>query len=132
MWPSRNQAYPNAHLQDDSRPRAVEKPQRFFDEQALFLLLLTPSGSRLWRFKYRFPINAPLRKEKLLALRTYLGVSLKECRENLDEARRDLRRGIDTGSNGRVQLRRQLSSVAMELVAMFRKVRVAMFSRIHC
>lgn len=34
-----------------------EKPQKFFDEKGLFLLLM-PSGSRLWRYKYREPISA--------------------------------------------------------------------------
>lgn len=57
-----------------------EKPQKFFDEKGLFLLL-TPSGRRLWRYKCRFPINGPLRKEKLLALGVYPEVSLKEARE---------------------------------------------------
>lgn len=59
-----------------------QKPQKFFDEEGLFLLL-TPSGSRLWRFKYRFPINGPLRKEKALALGAYLEVSLKEARTRI-------------------------------------------------
>lgn len=103
-----------------------EKPQKFFDEKGLFLLL-TPSGSRLWRFKYRFPINGPLRKEKLLALGAYPEVSLKEAREDRDEARRDLRHGIDPAVKRKAQEQSAadtFKAVALELFAILRKASV--------
>jgi len=66
-------------------PRAV----KLFDGRGLFLLL-QPTGSRYWRFKYR--ING---KEKLLALGVYPDVPLKLARERREEARRLVASGID-------------------------------------
>ena len=42
--------------------KPAEKPFKLSDERGLFLLI-NPSGSKLWRFKYRFA-----GKEQLLAL----------------------------------------------------------------
>ncbi len=42
-----------------AKPR--DKPYKLFDERGLFLLV-NPTGSKLWRFKYRFG-----KKEKQLA-----------------------------------------------------------------
>ncbi len=66
-------------------PRAI----KLFDERGLFLLV-QPTGSRCWRFKYRF--NG---KEKLLALGVYPDVPLKLARDRRDEARRFVADGID-------------------------------------
>jgi integrase len=66
-------------------PRAI----KLFDERGLFLLV-KPTGSRCWRFKYRF--NG---KEKLLALGVYPDVPLKLARDRRDEARRLVADGID-------------------------------------
>jgi integrase len=62
---------------------------KLFDERGLFLLV-QPTGSRCWRFKYRF--NG---KEKLLALGVYPDVPLKLARDRRDEARRLVADGID-------------------------------------
>lgn len=67
------------------------KPVKLFDGGGLYVLL-TPTGSRLWRMKYRFA-----GKEKLLALGAYPAVSLKGARELRDDARRELVKGIDPG-----------------------------------
>ena len=75
-----------------AKPR--EKAYKLFDEKGLFLLI-TPAGSRLWKLKYRFPRKGPGKRERKLAIGDYPEVSLKEAREERDEARRDLRRGID-------------------------------------
>jgi hypothetical protein len=86
------EAYPQ--MLTDSAIRAAkssDKPQKLFDEKGLFLLI-TPARGRLWRLKYRFPSGGP---EKLLALGAYPEVSLKEARDDRDEARSDLRKGID-------------------------------------
>jgi Arm DNA-binding domain len=70
-----------------SKPR--ERPYKVFDERGL-LMLVTPSGGRLWRFRYR---HRGL--EKLLALGAYPDVPLKRAREKRDEARRVVADGVD-------------------------------------
>jgi len=69
--------------------KAENKPLKLFDGAGLFLLV-TPTGGKWWRFKYRFG-----GKEKLLSLGTYPQVSLKEARELRDEAKKLLRNNID-------------------------------------
>ena len=53
------------HLTDTAirKVKPGEKPVKMFDERGLFLLI-TPSGGKWWRFKYRFD-----NKEKLLSKR---------------------------------------------------------------
>ncbi|MDA0789255.1 MAG: Arm DNA-binding domain-containing protein, partial [Proteobacteria bacterium] len=50
--------------------RPAEKPYKRFDEKGLYLLV-TPTGSRLWRFKYRYR-----GRENHLALGAYPEVTL--------------------------------------------------------
>jgi integrase len=70
--------------------KPIDKPYKLFDGGGLFLLV-QPSGSKLWRLKYRFG-----GKEKLLAIGSYdKGVSLKMAREERDKARDQLVEGID-------------------------------------
>lgn len=69
--------------------KSTERPQKLFDGDGLYLLL-NPSGTRWWRFKYRFG-----GKEKLLSLGTYPEVSLKQARARRDEARRQIADYID-------------------------------------
>lgn len=69
--------------------KAQDKDYKIFDGDGLFLLV-RPSGSRLWRLKYRF--NS---KEKLLALGAYPLVTLKDARERTFEARKRLDQGFD-------------------------------------
>ena len=69
--------------------RAGAKTQRIVDEAGL-RIEVTPTGSRLWRFKYRYA-----GKEKLLSFGKYPEVTLAEARERRDQARRDLRDGND-------------------------------------
>lgn len=61
---------------------AKEPPYKLFDGKGLFLLI-SPSGSKGWRFKYRF-----CGREKLISLGTYPEVSLAEARIRLLAARR--------------------------------------------
>ena len=69
----------------------------FFDGGGLYLLLTptdsAPSGSKRWRFKYRFD-----GRERLMALGTYPSVSLREARARHDAARALLRAGRDPGA----------------------------------
>ncbi len=66
------------------------RPRKLFDGRGLYLLL-TPTGGRWWRLKYR----APDGREKLLSLGTYPEVGLREARDTRDEKRKLLRSGID-------------------------------------
>ena len=66
-----------------------EKQQKLFDGSGLYLLLF-PSGSKVWRFKYHFQ-----GREKLISLGQYPAVSLKDAREKAAEARKSLGGGKD-------------------------------------
>lgn len=69
------------------KPR--ERPFKLADFDGLFLLV-NPTGSKLWRFKYRVQ-----GKEKLLALGKYPDVSLADARKLKDRARSDHAKGGD-------------------------------------
>ena len=69
--------------------KPTDKPFKVADERGLHLLV-TPSGGKLWRLKYRFE-----GREKLLSFGTYPDVPLVRARERRDEARRILADGID-------------------------------------
>ncbi len=75
------------------------KPYKLADERGMFLLV-NPTGSRWWRFKYRRPGT---HKENLLSLGTYPDVSLKRAREKRDDARRLLADGIDPGNKRKAE-----------------------------
>lgn len=80
-------------LTDTAIRKAKPKPAewKLADEKGLYLLV-TPTGSKLWRLKYRF--NG---KERKLALGQYPDLGLKEARSKRDEARRLLENGTDPG-----------------------------------
>ena len=71
----------------NARPGA--KPVKLFDGGGLFLLV-SPSGGKWWRLKYRFG-----GKEKLLSLGTYPEVGLKDARERRDQARKQIAVHVD-------------------------------------
>ena len=71
--------------------KPADKPFKLFDERGLFLLV-NPSGSKYWRFKYRFS-----GKEKLLAFGVYPDVSLAEARYRRDQARKLIANEVDPG-----------------------------------
>lgn len=70
-----------------AKPR--EKPWKLKDEKGLYLLI-TPSGGKLWRWKFRH-----LGKEKKLSLGTYPDIGLKQARAGRDKARARLADGHD-------------------------------------
>jgi integrase len=72
-----------------ARPR--EKAYKLSDGHGLYLQV-EPSGSKLWRLKYRFN-----EKEKRLSFGAYPSVTLARARECQLEARGLLGRGIDPG-----------------------------------
>jgi len=67
------------------------KAYKITDGEGMFLLV-TPPGSKYWRFKYHFA-----GKEKLLALGVYPEVSLADARERRAQARKTLAAGKDPG-----------------------------------
>ena len=74
------------------KAKPAVKPYKLADEKGLYLLI-GPTGSKLWRVKYRFG-----GREKLLSLGVYPDVSLKDARERRDEARKLLANGTDPGA----------------------------------
>jgi integrase len=65
------------------------KSIKMFDGRGLYLLL-SPSGSRCWRFKYQFE-----GREKLISLGLYPDVPLIEARDRRERARQLVAKGID-------------------------------------
>src|ERR1039458_7137877 len=71
------------------RSKPGDKPYKLSDGGGLHLMI-TPSGGKLWRWKYRFE-----GAEKLMALGRYPEITLAEARERRDAARKQLAKGID-------------------------------------
>ena len=69
--------------------KGKEKPYKLSDARGLHMLV-TPQGSKLWRWAYRFE-----GKQKLMALGAYPDVSLAQAREGADAARKRLATGAD-------------------------------------
>ncbi len=74
-----------------------EKPVKISDERGLFLMV-NPTGSKLWRWKYRFD-----GKEKLMPLGQYPDVSLAQARAAREEARKLLASGADPMAQRKAQ-----------------------------
>ena len=90
-----------------AKPTSVQ--QKLFDGNGLFLLV-SPTGSKIWRFKYQFQ-----GREKLLSLGQYPAVSLKDARAKAADARKILANGGDPSATRKAAIQ-QLSST-FELVA---------------
>ncbi|MDE2410214.1 MAG: integrase arm-type DNA-binding domain-containing protein [Sphingomonadales bacterium] len=76
------------------KPRA--KAYKAADEKGLYLLV-TPSGGRLWKLKFRTAAGT----EKKLSLGVYPELTLKAARDKRDEARRALADGVDPAEKKR-------------------------------
>ncbi|MBE0435644.1 MAG: integrase arm-type DNA-binding domain-containing protein [Methylomicrobium sp.] len=72
--------------------KPADKAFKLSDEKGLYVLV-RPNGSKYFRFDYRFA-----GKRKTLALGVYGEISLKEARNRLHEARKQLDQGIDPGA----------------------------------
>src|SRR5664279_1447799 len=79
------------------KAKSKDKPVTLFDGGGLFLMV-TPTGGKLWRFKYRYD-----GKQKLLALGAYPEISLLDARQKREEARRQLAHDIDPGAVRKAQ-----------------------------
>lgn len=71
-----------------------EKAYKLFDGKGLYLEVL-PSGSKLWRLKFRGEAG----KENRISFGAYPDVSLEQAREKRDEARKLKASGIDPSEN---------------------------------
>ncbi len=83
----------------DTAIRALKpgaKDYKASDEKGLYLLV-TPTGGRLWRLKYRTPGGV----ERKLSLGAYPDVSLKDARDLRDDARKLLASGVDPAERKR-------------------------------
>tara|TARA_R110000744_G_scaffold245057_1_gene361832 strand:+ start:185 stop:1372 length:1188 start_codon:yes stop_codon:yes gene_type:complete len=99
-----------------------DKPRRYTDGGNLFVEV-RPTGSKLWRFAYKFD-----GKQKLMALGSYPEISLAKAREKRAEARALLFEGIDPMQQAKIdKLERQaltehtFSAIAKELLEKNRK-----------
>jgi len=94
----------------NAKPRA--NAYKIFDGGGLYLFV-TPSGGKLWRFKYRFD-----QKGKLLALGSYPEISLLDARQKRDEAKRQLLNGIDPGAVRKAQKQANIQEIeTFEVIA---------------
>jgi hypothetical protein len=100
--------------------KASEKDYKRSDTGGLFMLVTT-TGSKLWRFGYRFDA-----KQKLLALGQYPVTSLADARIKRDDAKKLLAEGIDPSAdrkeerrNARIARANTFEAVAKELMDKF-------------
>ncbi len=74
-----------------------DKLQKLWDSGGMYLLL-TSTGSRLWRLDYRYN-----NKRKTLSLGTYPAIPLKLARERRDKARELLAQGVDPSAKRKAE-----------------------------
>jgi len=78
----------------NAKPKPDGKPAKLPDVNGMYLLV--SQTGKYWRFDYRFA-----GKRKTLALGTYPDISLKNARDKLAEARKQLAEGNDPGEQKR-------------------------------
>lgn len=78
-----------------------QREYKLFDGEGLFVLV-TPKGSKLWRFKYRLA-----GKEKVLSLGKYPAVSAAVARQKKREAKQLIEQGVDPCDAKRAKKHRQ-------------------------
>lgn len=98
-----------------SKAKPGPKPQRISDGGGLYLEI-SPSGGKLWRFKYRFPAGG---LQKVLAIGTYPAITLQQARSERDAAKRQLAAGIDPNvvKKEKKQLEKERHAHTFEIVA---------------
>lgn len=87
------------------KAKATDKPLKLTDAKGLYLLV-NPTGSKLWRWKYRVD-----GREKLMPLGAYPDISLAQARQRHDDERRKLLSGIDP------MAQRKADKIARQLAA---------------
>jgi hypothetical protein len=103
-----------------ARPRV--RPYKLFDTDGLFLLI-TPTGRRWWRQRYRFA-----GKERLRGLGTYPEIGLAEAREESLAIRKLLAKGLDPALQRKEEVAEErraqlntLKAVALEWHTVFQR-----------
>ncbi|MDR3581306.1 MAG: integrase arm-type DNA-binding domain-containing protein [Oryzomonas sp.] len=96
-----------------NKAKAAEKDYKIFDGGGLYLLV-TPSGGKLWHFKYRFAD-----KEKKLTFGNYPEISLSDARQRRDNARKLVANGVDPGEVKKAQKATQTETIenSFEVIA---------------
>jgi hypothetical protein len=94
---------------------AQKKTVRLFDGRGLYLEI-APTGSRWWRFKYRFA-----GMEKRLSLGVYPDVGLKKARNRRDATRKLVADGIDPSAARKQQKLMALDATANTFEAVARE-----------
>jgi len=77
--------------------KGQSRPKKYSDAGGLHLLV-TPSGSKLWRLQYRFHD-----KQRTLAFGSYPAVSLADARKRRDEAKKHLAAGLDPSHQAKIE-----------------------------
>ncbi len=77
--------------------KSKAKQYKLSDGRGMYLLV-KPTGSKLWRFDYRFKGS-----RKTISLGMYPEISLKSARERLGEARKLLSNDVDPGYYRKIQ-----------------------------
>lgn len=95
--------------------KSATKPVKLADGRGLYLLV-TPSGGKWWRLKYRI-----LGKEKLLSLGTYPDVALKDARARCDAARKLLANGTDPSTARQTGKREEREAAANDFETVARE-----------
>ncbi|VBO96142.1 tyrosine-type recombinase/integrase [Burkholderia pseudomallei] len=95
--------------------KSGDKRKRLYDTGGLYLEIF-PTGSKLWRWKYRF--NG---KEKRLVLGKYPDVGLKDAREERDKARKLLDKSIDPSAHKQAVKAGRLAQAANTFEAVARE-----------
>jgi integrase len=104
-----------------AKPRADKKPYRLGDAEQLYLQV-SPAGGRHWRMNYTYGRNAVGRPtQKTLALGSYPAVTLLEARRKRDEAKAQLRDGLDPAIERRVAHRARAVAGANTFEAVARR-----------
>jgi integrase len=106
-----------------AKPR--EKQYKLYDEDGLYVLV-TPSGGRLWRFKFVFD-----GREKGISLGKYPDVPLKLARDRRDDARRKVADRINPSAERKAEKTKRANdfqSVAEEWLS---KVKKSMEPKTH-
>ncbi|MGC0878359.1 integrase arm-type DNA-binding domain-containing protein [Pantoea agglomerans] len=88
-----------------------DKPVKLTDGNGMHLLITT-SGSKYWRFQYRFA-----GKQKILALGVYPEVSLSEARRRRDEARQLVANHVDPSEKRKAEKIESKGLLTFEQVA---------------
>jgi len=89
----------------NAKPR--DKKYKLYDGGGLFLLVM-PTGSKLWRVKYRFK-----GKEKEYAIGTYPIYTLSKARAIRDEIKRTIADGIDPNEKKKQEKQKQKEEVKL-------------------